>query len=153
GVMAALDAVTAVVPDEPVHAVGYCIGGTLASIAAAPMARDGGERFRALSLFAAPTGFHETREIMVFIKYNELTFLEDMMWEQGLLDGNQMAGAFQLLRSNDLIWSRTLHEYFMGQRRPMIDLMAWNADTTHMPYRMHSEYLRNLYLNNDLAEG
>jgi polyhydroxyalkanoate synthase len=76
-----------------------------------------------------------------------------MMWEQGLLDGSQMAGAFQLLRSTDLIWSRTLHEYLMGERTPMIDLMAWNADTTHMPYRMHSEYLRNLYLNNDLAEG
>jgi len=153
GVMAALDAVTAIVPDEPVHAVGYCIGGTLLSIAAAAMARDGDERFRSISLFAAQTDFHEAGEMMLFINESQLTFLEDMMWEQGLLDGSQMAGAFQLLRSNDLIWSRTLHEYFMGQRRPMIDLMAWNADTTHMPYRMHSEYLRNLYLNNDLAEG
>ena len=75
------------------------------------------------------------------------------MWEQGFLDAKQMAGAFQLLRSNDLIWSRNMHEYMMGERAPMIDLMAWNADTTRMPYRMHSEYLRKLYLNNDLAEG
>jgi polyhydroxyalkanoate synthase subunit PhaC len=153
GVMAALDVVTAVVPDKPVHAVGYCIGGTLLSIAAAAMARDGDERFRSISLFAAQTDFHEAGEMMLFINESQLTFLEDMMWEQGLLDGSQMAGAFQLLRSSDLIWSRTLHDYLMGDRSPMIDLMAWNADTTHMPYRMHSEYLRNLYLNNDLAEG
>src|SRR5262249_22948050 len=149
GVMAALDAVTAVVPDEPVHAVGYCIGGAPPFIAAAPMARDGDERVRSISFFAGPTDLHEAGGKMLVVNESQLTFLEDMMWEQGLLDGNQMAGAFQLLRSNDLIWSRTLHEYFMGQRRPMIDLMAWNADTTHMPYRMHSEYLRNLYLNND----
>ena len=90
---------------------------------------------------------------MLFINESQLAFLEDMMWEQGFLDGKQMAGAFQILRSNDLIWSRTLREYLMGERGQMIDLMAWNADTTRMPYRMHSEYLRHLYLNNDLAEG
>jgi polyhydroxyalkanoate synthase len=64
-----------------------------------------------------------------------------------------MSGAFQLLRSNDLIWSRIAHDYLMGERRPVFDLMAWNADTTRMPYRMHSEYLRKLFLSNDLAEG
>ena len=64
-----------------------------------------------------------------------------------------MAGAFQMLHSNDLVWSRMMHEYLMGEREPMIDLMAWNADATRMPYRMHSEYLRQLFLNNDLAEG
>ena len=76
-----------------------------------------------------------------------------MMWEQGFLDARQMAGAFQLLRSNDLIWSRNMREYMMGERAPMNDLMAWNADSTRMPYRMHSEYLRRFYLNNDLVEG
>ncbi|HET7381124.1 MAG TPA: alpha/beta fold hydrolase [Pseudolabrys sp.] len=153
GVMAALDAVSAVIPDQPVHAVGYCIGGTLLSIAAAAMARDGDERFRSVTLLAAQTDFHEAGELMLFINESQLSFLEDMMWEQGFLDGKQMAGAFQILRSNDLIWSRTLREYLMGERGQMTDLMAWNADTTRMPYRMHSEYLRNLYLNNDLAEG
>ena len=71
----------------------------------------------------------------------------------GLLDAKQMAGSFQLLNSNDLIWSRLSRNYLMGEREPLIDLMAWNADTTRMPYRMHSEYLRHLFLDNDLAEG
>jgi polyhydroxyalkanoate synthase len=76
-----------------------------------------------------------------------------MMWERGYLDARQMAGAFQLLRSNDLIWSRVVHDYLMGERSGAIDIMAWNADATRMPYRMHSEYLRSLFLDNDLAEG
>jgi polyhydroxyalkanoate synthase len=76
-----------------------------------------------------------------------------MMWERGYLDSHQMAGAFQLLRSNDLIWSRAVRDYLMGRRSTPIDIMAWNADATRMAYRMHSEYLRALFLDNDLAEG
>ena len=75
------------------------------------------------------------------------------MWDQGFLDGKQMAGAFQLLRSNDLIWSRMTSRYLLGTPEPMTDLMAWNADTTRLPYRMHSDYLRTLFLHNDLVEG
>lgn len=75
------------------------------------------------------------------------------MWEQGFLDTKQMAAAFQMLRSNDLVWSRIVHDYLMGHRRPMTDLMAWNADATRRPYRMHTQYLRQLFLANDLAEG
>jgi polyhydroxyalkanoate synthase len=153
GVMAALDAVKAIVPSRKVHTVGYCIGGTLLAIAAAAMARDGNDTPASITLFGTQTDFEQAGELMLFINESQLAFLEDVMWEQGFLDTHQMAGAFQLLRSNDLVWSRMVRDYMTGTRTPMIDLMAWNADATRMPARMHSEYLRHLYLNNDLAEG
>jgi len=153
GVMDALDAVAAIVPDRKVHGVGYCLGGTLLSIAAAAMARDGDERFASLTTLATQLDFTEAGELMLFIRESEVSYLENMMWDQGFLDGYQMAGAFQILHSNDLIWSRVVREYLLGERQGMNDLMAWNADLTRMPYRMHSEYLRGLFLHNDLASG
>ncbi|KDP86640.1 hypothetical protein CF70_006240 [Cupriavidus sp. SK-3] len=92
-------------------------------------------------------------ELGLFIDASELPYLDALMWEQGYLDGTQMAGAFQLLHSRDLIWSRLMREYLLGQHPEQTDLMAWNADTTRLPYRMHSENLQRLYLHNDLAEG
>jgi polyhydroxyalkanoate synthase subunit PhaC len=153
GIMASLDAVDTIVGGKPVHAVGYCLGGTLLSIAAAAMARNCDERVKTLTLFAAQQDFTEAGELTLFITESQVHFLEDLMWAQGSLEARQMAGAFQLLRSNDLIWSRIVREYLMGERAQMTDLMAWNADATRMPFRMHSEYLRQLFLNNDLAEG
>ncbi|MCF3936722.1 alpha/beta fold hydrolase [Acuticoccus sp. M5D2P5] len=153
GVMDALDAVSAIVPDTKVHAAGYCLGGTLLSIAAGAMARAGDHRFASVTLLAAQTDFSEPGELALFIDPSQMHYLESMMWNRGYLSADQMAGAFQLLRSNDLVWSRLVHDYMMGERTPMIDLMAWNADSTRMPYRMHAEYLQRLYLDNDLAAG
>lgn len=153
GPMAALDAISSIVPGQKIHAVGYCLGGTLLSIAAAAMARDGDGRLASLTTLATQVDFSEAGELLLFIGESEVDYLESMMWKQGYLDGYQMAGAFQLLRSNDLIWSHMIHAYLLGERQPMNSLMAWNADLTRMPYRMHSEYLRQLFLNNDLASG
>jgi len=153
GPMAALDAIASIVPKQKIHAVGYCLGGTLMSIAAAAMARDGDSRLASLTTLATQVDFSEAGELMLFIGESEVDYLESMMWKQGYLDGYQMAGAFQILRSNDLIWSHMIHAYLLGERQPMNSLMAWNADLTRMPYRMHSEYLRQLFLNNDLASG
>jgi polyhydroxyalkanoate synthase len=153
GIQSALAAIAAIVPEQKVHAVGYCLGGTLLAIAAAAMARDGDDRLRSMTLFAAETDFTDAGEIRLFINESQISFLEDLMWEEGFLEARHMAQAFQMLRSNDLIWSRLIHDYLMGERRPLNDLMAWNADATRMPYRMHSEYLRSLFLNDELAEG
>ena len=93
------------------------------------------------------------KSLALFIDNSQVSFLEDIMWDRGYLDSTQMAGAFQLLNSRDLVWSRMLKDYLMGDRRPTTDLMAWNADGTRLPYRMHSEYLRRLFLVNELAGG
>ena len=153
GVLAALDAVSSVVPGHKINALGYCLGGTLLGIAASALARDGDARLSSLSLLASELDFTEPGELSLFIDESQVAFLEDAMWTQGYLDGKQMAGAFALLNSKDLVWSKMIHSYLMGQRAPLTDLMAWNIDATRLPYRMHSEYLRQLYLDNDLAEG
>jgi polyhydroxyalkanoate synthase subunit PhaC len=153
GVLDALDAVQTIVPGRKVNAVGYCLGGTLLSIAAAHLARNDGDRLNSVTLLAAQTDFSEAGELTLFIDESQVDYLDDIMWNQGYLHTRQMAGAFQLLRSKDLIWSVIVNQYLLGQRPQMTDLMAWNADATRMPYRMHSEYLRRMFLNNDLFEG
>jgi polyhydroxyalkanoate synthase subunit PhaC len=153
GVIAAIDAVQAICGKAQIHATGYCLGGTLLTIAAATMARDDDDRLASLSLFAAQTDFTEAGELQLFITTDQLDFLNDVMQTQGYLSSAQMGGAFQMLRSNDLVWSHAIRDYLLGEHGAPFDLMAWDADGTRLPARMHIEYLRSLFLNNDLAEG
>ena len=125
--------VSAIVPAQRVHAVGYCLGGTLLAIAAAAMARDGDERLRSVTLFAAQTDFTEPGELALFIDESQVAELENLMSAEGYLDGVQMARTFQMLRSNDLIWSTSVREYLLGERQLPNDLMAWNATARGCP--------------------
>ena len=135
------------------HATGYCLGGTLLAIGASAMARDGDQRLASLTLLAAQTDFSEPGELGLFINESQVSMLEALMDETGYLTAEQMSGAFKMLRPYDMVWSRLVNEYLLGERKPMNDLMAWNADGTHMPAKMHSQYLRRLYLNNDFSAG
>lgn len=153
GFHAALSTVNTIAAGARVHAAGYCLGGTLLSIAAAAMARDLDDRLASVSLLAAQTDFSEPCELGLLIDESQIALLEAQMAEVGYLHAEQMTAAFQLLRSYDLFWSRIINEYLLGDRRPMNDLMARNADGTRLPAKMHSQYLRRLYLQNDLASG
>ena len=227
GIMAAINAIAAILPDRQIHSVGYCLGGTLLTLATATMSREGYERLRTMTLLATQVDFTEAGELRLFIDESQLNFKDEtgrmkdeigrMKDETGRLkdetgrlkdETGRMKGetgrlkdetgrlkdeagrmkdetgrmkdeagrmkdeagrmkdetgrtssliphpsSFQMLRSNDLIWSRIIHDYLMGKRQAKFDLMAWNADAARMPARMHSEYLRHLLLNNDLFEG
>ncbi len=159
GIFDCLAAIRRLVPDQPVHACGYCLGGTLLAIAAAALARpqqvSGAAEMAPLAsvtLLAAEADFKEPGELGMFIDESQVHLLEAMMGERGYLTGKQMAGSFQFLHARDLVWSNRMRAYLLGERTDPNDLMAWNADTTRMPARMHSQYLHRLYLENQLAE-
>jgi polyhydroxyalkanoate synthase len=153
GIIQALDVINDIVPGQKVHANGYCLGGTLLAIAAAAMARDGEDRLASVTLMAAQVDFAEAGELLLFLDESQVAFLEDLMWSQGYLDRPQMSGAFAAIRSEDLIWSRAVRRYFLGEPDLPTDVTVWVNDTTRMPARMHSEYLRGIFLENRISAG
>lgn len=153
GLMAALDAVNAICPRRKVNAVGYCIGGTLLCSGAAAMARDGDDRLQSISMFAAQADFSEAGDITCFISPSQLEFMDKLMWDKGYLSSDNMGGAFGSLHASDLVYGSAVDRYLLAKTQKPIDLMAWNADGTRMPYRMHTEYLHKLFLHNELARN
>ncbi len=153
GVMEAINVIGKIVPGEKIHANGYCLGGTMLAIAAATMARDGDDRLASVTLMAAQVDFSEAGELLLFLDESQVAFLEDLMSDQGYLDRPQMARTFAAIRAEDLIYTRAVRRYFLGKEDLPTDLGVWNGDTTRMPARMHSEYLRSLFLENRLSAG
>ncbi len=149
----ALDAVGGIVPDTPIHAVGYCLGGTLLSVKMAQMARDHDDRVKTLTLFAARTDFKEPSELEFFISERTVSLLEGSMSGKGYLDTRQLVDAVKALRSSDFIWPFYIRDYLIGKREPLSDILAWSADATRMPYRMYSEYWRRIVLGDELSQG
>ena len=152
GPLAALDAIEAATGEKEVAAVGYCLGGTLLSATLAYMAATDGKRITSATFLATLVDFAEPGELGLFIDEEQLASLEEMMHEQGYLDGSEMAATFNLLRANDLIWSFVINNYLMGREPFPFDLLYWNADSTRMPAAMHSFYLRQMYQENALVQ-
>jgi polyhydroxyalkanoate synthase len=152
GVFAALDAIRKATGESDVNAIGYCLGGTLLGTTLAWMAKRGDERIRSATFFVSMLDFQEAGELGVFIDEEQLKSLEDKMKETGFLDGSDMATTFNMLRANDLIWSFVVNNYLLGNEPFPFDLLYWNSDSTRMPARMHTFYLRNMYQDNKLAQ-
>jgi len=152
GVLAALDAIEQATGVREVNAIGYCLGGTLLATTLAYMATKRDNRIKSATYFVTMTDFEEAGELGVFIDEEQLTALEEKMGKRGFLDGREMATTFNMLRANDLIWSFVVNNYLLGQDPFPFDLLYWNDDSTRMPARMHSFYLRRMYQQNDLVQ-
>jgi polyhydroxyalkanoate synthase len=136
------------------NCVGYCIGGTLLASTLAYMAAKGDDRVHSATFWAAQTDFSEAGELSVFVDEAQLEALKAKMdSEGGVLPGSKMAGAFNMLRANDLIWSFVINNYMLGKQPMPFDLLYWNSDTTRMPEKLHLSYLRSCYKENALARG
>ncbi len=153
GVIAALDTVEKATGQKKVHAIGYCVGGTLLAITLAYLAAKKKSRTVSATFFAAQIDFTYAGDLMVFVDKERIAQLEAHMKEQGYLEASRMATAFNLLRSNDLIWPYVVNNYLRGKKPFPFDILFWNADATRMPAANHSYYLRNCYLNNKLTKG
>jgi polyhydroxyalkanoate synthase len=153
GLFAAVEAIGKIVPKRKIHAVGYCIGGTLLLVGAATMARDDDDRLQTVSLFAAQGDFSEAGEMLRFISDSQLEFVDKYMWKKGFLSSENMGGTFGSLRVSDLVYGSAVDRYLLGKDSTPSELMAWNSDGTRMPYRMHTDYLHKLFLRNELAQN
>jgi polyhydroxyalkanoate synthase len=152
GYLAALDAIEQATGEREVNAIGYCLGGTLLASTLAYMAAKGDDRIKTATFFVTMMDFTEAGELGVFIDEEQLKSLEEKMNKRGYLEGSEMATTFNMLRANDLIWSFVVNNYLMGNDPFPFDLLYWNADSTRMPAKMHSFYLRKMYQENLLAK-
>ena len=152
GPLAALDAIEQATGERKINTIGYCLGGTLLGATLGYMAAKGDDRVNSATFFVALLDFSIPGELGVFIDEQQVESLERRMNERGFLEGSEMAGTFSMLRSNDLVWSFVINNYLMGKEPFPFDLLYWNSDSTRMPAKMHSFYLRNMYLKNALKD-
>jgi polyhydroxyalkanoate synthase len=152
GYLAALDAIERATGEREVNAIGYCLGGTLLSSTLAYMAAKKDDRIKSATFFVTLTDFEDAGELGVFIDEEQLKALEEKMNKRGYLEGSEMATTFNMLRANDLIWSFVVNNYLLGNDPFQFDLLYWNADSTRMPAKMHSFYLRKMYQENLLSK-
>jgi polyhydroxyalkanoate synthase len=153
GPLAAMDAIEKVTGEMKVHTAGYCVGGTLLASTLAWLAEKRRVRATSATFFAAQVDFTHAGDLLVFVDEEQISTLERDMRQAGVLEGSKMANAFNMLRSNDLIWSYVVSNYLKGQQPAAFDLLHWNSDATRMPHANHSYYLRNCYLENRLTKG
>jgi polyhydroxyalkanoate synthase len=153
GFLAAVQAVEDATGARKVNAIGYCVGGSLVAASLGYMAAKNDERINAVTFFAAQVDFEKAGDLLVYVDDEQVKWIEERMAEKGYLPGRRMADAFNLLRSNDLIWSYVVNNYMLGREPMPFDLLYWNADATRMPAGVHSTYLRECYLNNRLSRG
>ena len=153
GIFAALDAIEQATGERQASAIGYCVGGTLLAVALAHMAAGGEQRIANATFFTTQVDFTDPGELKVFVDEGQIAATEAEMAKTGYLEGGKMANAFNMLRPNDLIWSYVVNNYVKGEAPKAFDLLTWNSDSTRMPAANHSFYLRNCYLNNQLAKG
>jgi polyhydroxyalkanoate synthase len=149
----ALDVITEITGSPKIDITGLCLGGALTGMLAAYFARTGDDRIGSITLLNTMLDYSQPGVLGAFTDEKTVARLEHEMAEKGYLEGSQMAGAFDLLRANDLIFSYVVSGWLMGQDPPAFDLLAWNADSTRLPAAMHSFYLRSLYIRNELARG
>jgi polyhydroxyalkanoate synthase len=148
GAIAAIDAVEKATGEREINVIGYCLGGTLLGATLGYLAAKKDTRVKSATFFVSLLDFSQPGELGVFIDEQQVASLEKKMNERGYLEGSEMAGTFNLLRANDLVWSFVVNNYLMGKDPFPFDLLYWNADSTRMPARMHSFYLRNMYIKN-----